>query len=145
TMDVLHRAATALDCYDQATSALVNMIGLDAGRVLLREGDDWREKALTSRATVGVATPPRKPSTRALKQLVEEKKTFYGHVLRSSRIASLQGVEALIAAPILDRQGNVIGTLYGDRGEEAGARPITKLQAMLVQLLASGVAAGLAQ
>jgi sigma-B regulation protein RsbU (phosphoserine phosphatase) len=63
---------------------------------------------------------------------------------------SLFGVQALVAAPILDRQGSVIGALYGDRSGEGdagrfAARPITNLQAKLVQLLASGVAAGLAQ
>jgi sigma-B regulation protein RsbU (phosphoserine phosphatase) len=68
----------------------------------------------------------------------------------AARNASICGIEALVAAPILDRQGQVIGALYGDRGEDGtvistASGPITELQAELVQLLASALAAGLAQ
>jgi adenylate cyclase len=60
---------------------------------------------------------------------------------------SLAGVKAVVAAPILNPQGDAIGALYGDRRQEASfvAHPITRLEAMLVDLLASGVAAGLAR
>jgi class 3 adenylate cyclase len=57
-------------------------------------------------------------------------------------------VEALVAAPILDANGNVIAALYGDRRHVSADRfsvDITHLEAMLVELLASGVAAGLAR
>jgi adenylate cyclase len=53
----------------------------------------------------------------------------------------------VVAAPILDRHGEVIGALYGER-RLTGAfspDPITQLEAMLVEVLASGVAAGLAR
>ncbi len=151
TMDVLHGAAVSSDCFGRAASALVEMIGLDAGRVLMLEGDEWIEKALKiapHRAGRQPANPPWKPSTWVLSRLRDEKRTFWQVPL--SRSESISGVQALVAAPILDRQGRVIGALYGDRGEEgdSGPRawdPITRLQAMLVQLLASGVAAGLAQ
>jgi adenylate cyclase len=53
----------------------------------------------------------------------------------------------VVAAPILNRHGEVIGALYGDRchSRHGVFAPITKLEAMLVELLASGVAAGLAR
>jgi adenylate cyclase len=56
-------------------------------------------------------------------------------------------VKAVIAAPILDRRGEVIGVLYGDRRREGMgiASPVTKVDAMLVELIATGVAAGLAR
>jgi adenylate cyclase len=61
---------------------------------------------------------------------------------------SLQNVSALVAAPILDGAGQVIGALYGDRrsgGSCVGAPEISAFEAKLVELLASGIAAGLAR
>lgn len=148
TTGVLHEAATAIDCFDSAAGALLDVVGLDAGRVLLLEGADWRVKALK---TLSATTDedPWKPSSTVLKRLREEKRTFLLEVA-PFRPGSLQGIAAVVAAPILDRQGEVIGALYGDRTERGSpgsgfGGPLTKLQAMLVQLLASGVAAGLAQ
>jgi adenylate cyclase len=54
----------------------------------------------------------------------------------------------LVAAPILNAAGEVIGALYGDRrsgGQAGGAPEITAFEAKLVELLASGIAAGLAR
>jgi adenylate cyclase len=62
--------------------------------------------------------------------------------------ASLAGVTAVVAAPILDRGGAVVGVLYGDRrqGVTPGQqRPITRLEALMVELLAVAVASGLAR
>src|SRR5207245_2461919 len=62
---------------------------------------------------------------------------------------SLAGVKAVVAAPILNAAGDVIGALYGERRGEPGGRatsgPVTKLEAMLVELLAGAVSAGLAR
>jgi adenylate cyclase len=55
---------------------------------------------------------------------------------------------AAIAAPILSVEGEVVGALYGERRRSttAGFLPrIDRLEAMLIELLASGVAAGLAR
>ena len=62
--------------------------------------------------------------------------------------SSLAQVDAVAASPILDRNGEVIGALYGDR--QAGAASplaprITQADAMLVETLAAGVAAGIAR
>ena len=53
----------------------------------------------------------------------------------------------MVAAPILDRQGEVIGALYGERGRQSEAElpRIGKIEATLVELLACGVATGLAR
>jgi adenylate cyclase len=61
--------------------------------------------------------------------------------------ASLRGVEAVVAAPILDRDGIVLGVVYGDRRSDSTrtGSPIREVEAMLVELLASSVAAGLAR
>jgi class 3 adenylate cyclase len=64
--------------------------------------------------------------------------------------ASLGGVQAVIAAPILNQAGEVIAVLYGDRHSGAGRQlpgsrdgSISKLEAMLVETFACSVAAGL--
>jgi adenylate cyclase len=61
---------------------------------------------------------------------------------------SLTGVEAVVAAPILDREGQVIGALYCDRRTRPGDRSrgeVTDLDALLVELVACAVAAGLSR
>src|SRR5439155_5872724 len=63
------------------------------------------------------------------------------------------GIQAVVAAPILDRAGEVIGALYGNRrgrgtssfARGADATPLTELEATLTEVLASSVAAGLAR
>src|SRR5262249_46830457 len=55
---------------------------------------------------------------------------------------------AVVAAPVLDPRGELVGVLYGDRRQGVGPgqqRPITRLEALLVELLAVAVAAGLAR
>jgi adenylate cyclase len=82
--------------------------------------------------------------------VLREKKTFWEapDQADSGLTASLIGVEVVVAAPILDRAGEVIGVIYGDcrqDGKGNGRTRISKLEAMLVQLLAGGVATGLAR
>ncbi len=61
---------------------------------------------------------------------------------------SLMQVCCATASPILDRDRKVIGVLYGDRSTDALALPknrITDIEATLVEVLASSVAAGIAR
>jgi adenylate cyclase len=143
-LDVLQSAAGSLAFFAQAARAVVDLVGLDTARVLLLEGDQWRPQAVQA-GPRGLSEGGWKPSSRLLERMLREKRTFWevpGHVPEGS----LVGVKAVVAAPILDRHGAVIGALYGDRRQESGqARPITRLEAMLVELLAGGVAAGLAR
>src|SRR5207248_2762089 len=84
-------------------------------------------------------------SRSVLSRVVEEKRTFWE---LPPTAASLKEIKAVVAAPILDGQGEVVGVLYGDcrlDGATLGATLMTELQASLVELLASGVAAGLAR
>jgi adenylate cyclase len=79
----------------------------------------------------------------------QHKRTFWQEPEQAAnQLGSLLGVKAVIAAPILDRQGEVIGALYGERRQESSSGacgPITRLEAMLMELLAGGIAAGLAR
>ncbi len=146
-MDVLQSAAGSADFFERAARAVVELVHLDSGRVLLLKQDEWQPHAMHSaprvvRDTAGPA------SSHVLNRLRQEKRTFWEVQSPSLPAASLREVDAVVAAPILDRNGTVIGALYGDRRQGSGpasAGPITELEAMLVELLASGVAAGLAR
>jgi adenylate cyclase len=145
-MGVFQSAASSSDFFAQAARAVVSMAGLDSGRVLLFDGAGWQTRALYAEPRLSREAPP-EPSRIILTKVREEKKTFW-ELPGGSSSASLVGVTAVVAAPILDRNGDVIGALYGDRRQRSGlggAEPITELQALLVELLASGVAAGLAR
>ncbi|MFO0952936.1 MAG: adenylate/guanylate cyclase domain-containing protein [Isosphaeraceae bacterium] len=164
-MGVLQTAASTSDFFDRAARGVVDIVGLDAGRVLLFDGDGWRIEA-SARPGVGpgafetmtgtMEMDNWRPSRRVLNRLRAEKRTFWEEPDPSAAAdtMSLAGVAAVVAAPIIDRRGEVIGCLYGERrqgGRADRARAmmltpqISRVDAMMVELLASGVAAGLAR
>jgi serine phosphatase RsbU (regulator of sigma subunit) len=146
-MAVLQSAAGSTDFFDQAAGALVDMVGLESGQVLLLDKGNWKVQALHTAPRILMGAD-RQPSRQVLHRVLTEKRTFWQVPSTGPEGGSLMGVNALVAAPILDPKGEVIGALYGDRGQSSGFhtfRPITKLEAMLVELLAGGVAAGLAR
>src|SRR5262249_14158212 len=131
-------------------------VGLDSGRVLLFEGDGWRIEGV-AKPLVGFDTLSGsaemdnwRPSRRGLTRLRAEKRTFWEdpEVVVSESL-SLTGLSAVVAAPILDRAGAVIGALYGERRRKgfAALEPprVSEVDAMMMELLATGVAAGLAR
>jgi adenylate cyclase len=150
---LLQSAADTDDFFIQAASAVVDLVGLDSGRVLLREGQGWKTVAEQH----GDEAPGRasgwRPSRRVLGAIVADKKTTWrdGGTDDPSGLGgghSLVEVEAVVASPILDRHREVIGVIYGDRlsrGRSPLGTRITKPEAMLMETLASGVAAGLAR
>lgn len=145
-LTVLQSAGVSTDFYEKAADALVTLVNLDTGQVLRYENGQWRLLAHRSAASAPHGDE-RAASRNILAQVLREKRTFW-HVPATASGASLAGVNALVAAPILNPAGEVIGVLYGDRqsrGVRGGAPPITQLEAMLVQLLAGGVATGLSR
>jgi adenylate cyclase len=149
TMDVFQSAANSSEFFHKAAQAVVDNVGLDSGRVLLLEDGDWKTKAV--KAAPGVTVEENwQPSQHVLSKVRNERRTFWQSPQQptSTDAASLVGITSVVAAPILDRQGEVIGALYGDRRQARGAHlpaRTTKVDAMLIELLASGVAAGLAR
>jgi adenylate cyclase len=147
TMGVLQASVGAADFLEKAAQALVQIVGLDLGRVLLLEGDEW-----VVRATHGAEPDdslPWHPSRRVLQHVRDKRKTFWqaGPAAASAEAPSLEPLETVVAAPILNADEEVIGALYGER-RRAPAAPLHasgKLEATLVELLACGVAAGLAR
>ena len=148
-MDVLQSAASSADFFHKAARAVVDLVNLDSGRVLLLKHGEWQAHAQYTAPRV-VREPSGLASRHVLSRVRQEKRTFWEAPDSSLPDAvSLAEVDAVVAAPILDGSGAVIGALYGDRRQRSGAmasaRPITEVEAMLVELLARGVAAGLAR
>src|SRR5262249_23376503 len=106
-MGVLQSAASSLDFFDRAAGALVELVGLDVGRVWLREKGQWRVQAL--KTALRGASQDLQPSRQILGKVLQEKRTFWQ--VPPATAGSLVGVKALVAAPILDRRGDVIGIL----------------------------------
>jgi len=143
-LSVLQSAAGSSDFFDKAANAVVQLVGMDSGHVLVREGSAWRVQGIAGGSSANVDMNWR-PSTQVLNRLLAEKRTFWMTPEHAS--ASLLEVKSVVAAPILDPHGEVIGALYGDRrqNDPTRDRPVTKFEAMLIELLAGGVAAGLAR
>jgi adenylate cyclase len=147
-MEVLQCASSSGDFFAPAARAAVELVGLDSGRVLLLEQGTWRQAALhTAAGTAPQQAGP--PSQLVLGKVRDEKRTFWQLPEQpAADAASLLGLEAVVAAPILSPRGDVLGALYGDRPRgdpEASVPPIGEAEALLVELLATGVAAGLAR
>ena len=144
-MAVFQSAASSPDFLQRAAQAVVELVGLDTASVVIWDGTIWDPQNVCTR--IGKVSDSWQPSRTILDAARSERRTFRRATSLTSA-ASLKGVEALVAAPILDSHGEVIGALYGDRRQPAEDRDsvdITQLEAMLVELLASGVAAGLAR
>jgi adenylate cyclase len=142
-VEVLHSAAGASDFFQKASRAVVDLAGLDSCGVVLFKNGQWHaeppETARTSRSRNW------QPSRLVLNQVCRDKKTVW-QVPDTPPGQSLVDVKAVVAAPILDGQGEVLGVLYGDRRITGrGSREISEVEALLVELLACSVAAGLAR
>ncbi|HEX5273467.1 MAG TPA: adenylate/guanylate cyclase domain-containing protein, partial [Gemmataceae bacterium] len=146
TMGVLQAAGGAADFQDRALEAMLQIVGLDLARVLRLDGGEWRVAAAAPDAG---GDPGWRPSQHVLAHVREQKKTFWqsSGAASDDDTPSLVPLRTVVAAPILDADGGVIGALYGERRRpsvsprQAGGR----LEATLVELLACGVSAGLAR
>jgi adenylate cyclase len=143
---VQRAAAGSPEFYDQTARALITLVGLDKGLVLLRRGERWEVSARVVAREGGFG---REFSTSILRYVVEERRTFYQAEAHGglSSTESLTNVEAVVASPIFDINENVAGVLYGCRNRYGKVRGtgIGKLEAQVVQVLASVVGAGLAR
>ena len=146
-MEVLQAASTSSDFFEKAAQAAADMVGLDSVSVWLLKGEEWVVEA--SQVAPRLMAVPRAPASRhVLNKVRQRAKTLWDKPEGSSTATtSLESIAAVVAAPILNSQGEVIGALYGDRSFLSQANrqrgEITEVQAMLVELLAGGIAAGL--
>jgi adenylate cyclase len=145
---VLQSALSAADFQERAAQEMVELIGLDSGRVLeIHPDGEWKEVSRYVRTT---APDARRwmPVSDLLRRIMEDKKTSWTTPLDlAAETSSRVGLMAAVAAPLLNRKGEVTGALYGDRRKRGAVTGdlIGPLEAMLVETLARGVAAGRAR
>jgi adenylate cyclase len=143
-LGALESAVGSANYQADALRAMVEVVGLSNGRVYRYDGRDWHAAAghFASDRDEG------RPASRSvLERVRHEGRTFWESPdIWADPSASLRLAGAVVAAPLLDRQGAVVGVLYGERKLHGpGCRPISKLEAVLVELLANGISAGLAR
>jgi adenylate cyclase len=145
---VLQSAASDVDFFQKAAQAVVEVVRLDLGRVLTRDGNDWKTTTFFP-GSDGEYEQNNPPSRLVLKRICDAKRTSWFDPLGIDEdCSSLAGVASVVAAPVLSRAGEVIAILYGERRLQSllmAARPVTRLDAMLIEVLAVGVSAGLAR
>jgi adenylate cyclase len=145
---VLQSAACDVDFFQKAAQAVVEVVRLDLGRVLTRDGGDWKTVTFFP-GSAGEYEQSNPPSQMVLSRVCGEKRTSWFDPLGIDEdCSSLAGVASVVAAPVLDRSGQVMAILYGERRLQSlleAARPVSRLDAMLVEVLAVGVSAGLAR
>ena len=136
---VQRAAASSPDFFTQTAKAVVELVGLDSGLVLLRQEHDW-----VTLASFPPGGDSENPFSRSILETVaRERRTFYQGLQATA--ASLLGVTAVVASPILNDVHEVIGAVYGARRGEGRSPEISPLEAQLTQVLAAAVAAGLAR
>lgn len=148
TVGLFQLATSSGEFLSMSTQAMIDVVGLETAAAVLWNGNDWQIAAV--RARRGAPSPEESewvPSRTILERVREERKTFW-RVPDGDHAASLIDVKALIAAPILNRKAEVVGALYGDRRRRPGGRvdlQITEVEAILVEMLSTSVAAGMAR
>ena len=140
---VQQAAADSEEFYHQTARAVIDLVGLDRGLVLLKKDDDWQVVAM--HAVDRRAGP--NFSRGILGEVLRRRRTFYQNLPVASVRDSLVNVEAVVAAPVLDKNREVIAVVYGSRGMGTSAEGgiIRPLEAQIVQVLAAAVGAGLAR
>ena len=138
---VQQAAATSAEFLDATARAVVDLVGLDRGLVLLRKDDRW-----VIAAGCPADASDRSPySSTIVNEVLRLGQTVYRNLGPEFLSSSLVGVDTVVAAPVTDPAGAVIGIVYGARSLRPNAPPprITMLEAMVVQVLAAAAGAGL--
>jgi adenylate cyclase len=147
TLVLVQRAAAgSREFYAQTAEALVQLVGLDYGVVLLPGEEGWRVAA-EHRAGESVAGSRVAYSHSLVRSVQEQKRTLYRNAKIDDMSKSMADFEAVVASPIFDSAGEVVGVLYGSKGasRDPSFLPIGPLEAQVVQLLAAAVGTGLAR
>ena len=99
TVVAVQKSSTPQEFYEQTAAALVDRIGLDAGIVLLRDGEAWRVMALVTKDDRGQG---RAFSQTILKRVLADGRTFYTAAAGAGGGESLAGVQGVVASPIFE-------------------------------------------
>lgn len=143
-VSVLQQAASSTNFDDQIAQASLDMVNLDRASVMTHSEGRW---LMVGRAEKrGLETEEGwSPSQMLLNEMLRIKHTIWGAPRHAT--VSTTSITSLVAAPILNPLGQIIGAVYGDRQIELGSsRPaIDELDAKLVEIMACGVAGGWAR
>ncbi len=141
-IELEHMPAGSSEFYTHVARTLVNLIGMDLGLVLLRQNEDW---VIAGSVTTGPHVPARFSRT-LVNFVTTRRQTFFEDLNQLPEAASLENLQAGVAAPIFGLHDEVVGVLYGSRGEGLSARgAIGPMEAQLVQLLSGAAGANLAR
>ncbi|MEY3172220.1 MAG: Adenylate cyclase 2 [Planctomycetota bacterium] len=139
-MEVFRNARSEDALYRAAVGGAVRVVKFDCARLLRFDGRDWQQ--------VQEFHAGNNPFSRhVLQQVLRDRRTFWSSGSLNAT-ASLSLVDAVVAAPILSRDGDVIGALYAERHQSDLRQPerqISRIDAQLMELLACGVASELAR
>jgi adenylate cyclase len=147
TVGLFQLASNSDDFLQMAVRAMVDVMELETASAIMWKDGDWHTEAICSRQDSPVSESEWIPSRRILQRVRDEHKTFW-RVPDGAENASLLNVKALVAAPIMNRKAEVVGALYGDRRRARSGElnlEITELEAILVEMLSTSVASGLAR
>ena len=134
-------AASGPRFFRRAAAAVTNPGGLDMALVLMREGSGWE-----IRASCWVDDELGELYRHDIVDLVvSEARTFFHTPPPARTSTTSRSTTAVVASPIFDRHGAVVGVIYGARNlhrlnARQGIRP---LEAQWVQLVAEAVSAGI--
>lgn len=114
--DLTRKSVSRSDLFNQTAQHLLSMIGLDLAAVLLADGDDWKVQAVKA-SREGDAVPEINPRPSVLAAIRSEKCAVWQTPTQEEDVdwSSIQDMRGIIAAPIMDEQGNVVGAIYGER------------------------------
>lgn len=137
--------------FDAAAKATAEAVELDRAMVMLRSNDSWN--VVTEYVRGSQANLPDRPgkfSSKLLERMLKKQTTEVFQSMpamaENPELGSLLNLERGVASPIFDDQHKLIGAICGDRrGNGGSGRGISDVEAMLVEVIAGAVAAGMAR
>lgn len=142
TMRVFQSTIGSEDFLKQAAIALVDIVGLETGRVLLGGKDNLQVAAIH---------PPEAfpkhgwiPNKNIIYKVISQR-TAVWHSGEVQPGKTDLGNRASVAAPIFDSEGKFLGALYGEKSTGAPKGRMGTLEALLVDMLACGISTGLSR
>ena len=151
TADVFHDSAASPEFFQKVAKTAMEIAELNVASVELFRDGQWETAALYP-PLEEMPDKSWKASTTVLSRVVAEKKTIWrvrgSDISDTDATTNIKNLSAVVAAPILDEEGVVIGAVYGDRRQLSrgtSVAEIKELEARFIELLACGVQAGLAR
>lgn len=148
-LQFFHYVSSAENFFETALECVARIVDVDIAASLTYDGKSWTQD--TSSRWVKPSSPINLnewvPSRSVLQEVASQKRTFRlaPSDLDSTNPQSQKDAQAIVAAPILNSSGDVVGAIYGDQRFNKLGGEITEAQAMLVEMIACAVSNGLAR